>query len=84
MCGEYECFLKTDLHDPKWLHNYLKVDPKWFKVTFIHTKKIIQSDPKLIRKWPQSDPKAIPKSTQNDLKPPSYVEFASKDFPKWI
>ena len=33
---------------PKWLHNYLKVDPKWSKVTFIR------------QRWPQSDPKVTP------------------------
>ena len=57
---------------PKWLHNYLKVDPKWSKVTFIR------------QKWPQNDPKVIPKSIQNDFKSPSYVEIAAKNFPKWI
>ena len=41
---------------PKWLHNYLKVDPKWSQITFIY-QKWPQRDPKVTLKWPQSQPK---------------------------
>ena len=63
---------KPTIMYPKWLHNYLKADPKWSKATFIR------------QKWSQNNPKVTPKSTQSDLKSRSYVKIAAKNFPKWI
>ena len=56
---------------PKWLHNYLKVDPKWSKVIFIR------------QKWPQSHPKVTLKWSQNEVNSPMATQSTSQkcEFP---